>query len=388
MDKRILFVDDEISILRAIRRAFFNSNFTIFIGNSAHEGLEILKDNEVDIVVSDVKMPEMDGITFLTEVKRLYPNIDRIILSGFVERDSVLRAIVSGVAFDYITKPWDNDVLFDKLEYILLMRERLSNRGLVTFLNSIETLPKTGDTFEKFFKAVEENRSIRELTELAEKDVAISTKVLQLVNSAFYAKTKVGSIEQALEIIGVSGIKHILLFSTLKEKTTIDDKQLEELQKFNDLINKTCKLFVRIYEVEKGEKPPQEYYMLGMVTYIGKIILLSYFSEKYFEIKTKLAENRDMTFWEAQLSLEFGDCTHVEIGAYFLSLWNFPLIYFQVILNYMTPYTAPEEIRDVIYILNLAKKYAEYSSDTVIEEILTTKEHNNEIKEYLYEYKK
>jgi len=388
LERRVLFVDDEMSILRAIKRSFFNTKYTVFIGNGAKEGLKILSENQIDVVVSDVKMPEMDGITFLSEVKLLYPNIDRIILSGFVEKESVLKAIVLGVAFDYITKPWENDVLFEKLEYIFLMRERLSNKNLVTFLNSIETLPKIPEIYGEFNSAVENDKSFKEISEIIGKDIAISTKVLQLVNSAFYARTKIGSIEQALQIIGLNGIKNILLYSSLSKDLILNKGQKEELEYYDNLTFVVNKLFIRVYQAIKGENPPQEFYMLGMILYIGKIILLCYFYDRYLEIKEKMKSDKNMTFWEAQISLNFGDCTHIEIGAYFLSLWNFPLEYFQVIFNYMTPYTAPDELREVIYMLNIAKKYGESNLPDVIDDVLNSKKYDTQIKEYFDEYKR
>ena len=388
MKKRVLFVDDELSILKAIKRSFFNTDFSVSTANSAKEALEFLQNNEVDIVVSDVKMPEMDGISFLTEVKNLYPNIDRIVLSGFVERSSVLKAIINGVAFDYMTKPWEGETMVEKLNYIFLMRERLSNKKLVSFLNSIDSLPKLPEIYLEFVKAVENDADFKSIARIIEKDVAISTKILQLVNSAFYTRTKIGSIEQALQIIGLTGIKTIFLYSSLHENRNMKPKELEELKHYDNMIFLVNKLFVKIYNVIKKENPPQEYYMLGIVLYIGKIILLSYFTDRYFEIKSKMKEDKNMTFWEAQLHLDFGDCTHVEIGAYFLGIWNFPLIYFQTIFNYMTPYTAPENIREVIFMLNLAKKYAENAQENIIEEILSTDKHNDYIKEYIYEREK
>ena len=388
MERRVLFVDDEMSILRSIKRSFFNTEYIVFIGNGAKEGLKILSENQIDVVVSDVKMPDMDGITFLSEVKLLYPNIDRIILSGFVEKESVLKAIVLGVAFDYITKPWENEVLFEKLDYIFLMRERLSNKNLVTFLNSIETLPKLPEVYGEFNRAVENDKSFKEISEIIGKDIAISTKVLQLVNSAFYARTKIGSIEQALQIIGLTGIKNILLYSSLSKDLTLSQGQKDDLKYYDNLTFVVNKLFIRIYQIIKGENPPQEFYMLGMILYIGKIILLCYFYERYLEIKEKMKSDENMTFWEAQISLNFGDCTHIEIGAYFLSLWNFPLEYFQVIFNYMTPYTAPEEIKEIIYMLNIARKYAESNLPDVIDGVLNSKNYDTQIKEYFDEYKR
>lgn len=388
MDKRILFVDDEMSILRSIKRVFFNKGYTLYLGNSAKEGLEILKTTDIDIVVSDVKMPEMDGITFLKEVKRLYPNVDRIILSGFVEKDAVLKAIITGIAFDYITKPWDNEVLFDKLKTILFMREKLSSNALITLLNSIETLPKIPEISVEFNNAVESNKSFHEIAQIVEKDIAISSKVLQLVNSAFYARTKVGSVDQAVAIIGFNGIKNIILYSSLIEGATLNKQQKEILAKYDDRAYKTNKLFVKFYELYTGQKTPTDYEMLGLALYVGKVIVLCYFWERYKKVIEQMKKDKEMSFWEAEMNLEYTDLTHIEIGAYFLNLWNFPMLYFQVIFNYMTPDTAPENIREIINVLNIAKKYANNSTDEEIQEILFTKNKDANIKEILDEYKK
>ena len=85
----ILFVDDEKNILRSIRRNLFQAGFEILTASSGAEGLNVLKEHPVDIVVSDVKMPEMDGIEFLTHVKESHPAVSRILLSGYVERNEV-----------------------------------------------------------------------------------------------------------------------------------------------------------------------------------------------------------------------------------------------------------------------------------------------------------
>jgi DNA-binding NtrC family response regulator len=117
--KKVLFVDDEINILKSLRRELFQSKFEVITTNSAVEGLEILEKEKIAVVVSDVKMPNMDGLQFLGIVKETYPDINRVILSGFVEQSSVVSSIIREIATTYFAKPWDTEVLRKSIEHIL-----------------------------------------------------------------------------------------------------------------------------------------------------------------------------------------------------------------------------------------------------------------------------
>ncbi|HDS15759.1 MAG TPA: response regulator [Proteobacteria bacterium] len=87
--KNILFVDDERSVLRALRRTFMNSGYQLYFADSGELGLKILAAGRIDLVLSDMRMPEMDGYEFLRRVRELYPRVIRLILSGFVEENYV-----------------------------------------------------------------------------------------------------------------------------------------------------------------------------------------------------------------------------------------------------------------------------------------------------------
>lgn len=359
MSKNILFVDDELSILKSIRRLFLKSGYNIFLANSAKEGLEIIRTSNIDVVVSDVKMPEVDGLAFLRQVKENYPGIDRIVLSGFVEMDLVLRAIIKGIAFDYITKPWSNDVLVDKLNYVILMREQVNNPKIIEKLNQVEILPKTESIYKELVDSLSSDESIEKIISIIKRDISITTKVMQLVNSAFYTKNKIGSLEQAVEILGIRGIKNIAYNSALNSKIDLNNVQIRDLEKYNKLIVYTNNIFKNIYELYKNEPIPRELELIGLIPFIGKVILLNEYFDRYQEIIELLMADIHMSFWEAQLKSKYTDFTYVELGAYFLNIWNFPISYFNIIYNFMTPHTAPNDIKEIIAILNLSKEYAE-----------------------------
>ena len=107
MEKRtVLFVDDEEKILRSLKRGLMDESYKSLFANSGQEALEILKKNEVHVLVTDMRMPEMSGLELLRIVKKEYPHIVRMVLSGYTQVNTLLTAINQGEIFKFITKPW------------------------------------------------------------------------------------------------------------------------------------------------------------------------------------------------------------------------------------------------------------------------------------------
>jgi diguanylate cyclase len=111
MERTLLLVDDEEDVCSALERVLKRDGYLILRASSGKEGLAILAQQEVGVVISDQRMPEMSGVEFLTQVKELYPNTIRIVLSGYADLDSVTAAINQGAIYKFFTKPWDNDIL-------------------------------------------------------------------------------------------------------------------------------------------------------------------------------------------------------------------------------------------------------------------------------------
>ena len=121
----VLTVDDEKSILNSLRRSLRKEPYRLFTANSGAEGLEILAANDIQLVVSDQRMPNMSGTEFLSQVKELYPDTMRVILSGYAEAEVIVDSINRGEVFRFIGKPWD------ECELKIIIRNGLAHHDLV-----------------------------------------------------------------------------------------------------------------------------------------------------------------------------------------------------------------------------------------------------------------
>jgi diguanylate cyclase (GGDEF)-like protein len=111
MERTLLLVDDEADIISALARVLRKDGYRILSASSGKEGLALLAQHEVGVIISDQRMPEMSGVEFLTRVKELYPHTIRIVLSGYADLDAVMDAINRGAIYKFFAKPWDNETL-------------------------------------------------------------------------------------------------------------------------------------------------------------------------------------------------------------------------------------------------------------------------------------
>ncbi len=158
MPATILFVDDEANILSSLKRLFRPSGYRIFTAESGTAGLEIMAQEPVDMVISDMRMPEMNGAQFLGKVRESWPDTVRILLTGYADIGSTIEAINKGQIYRYISKPWeDNDIT-------ITVRQALERRELEREKARLEELTRVQNEELKELNANLENK-VRERTE-------------------------------------------------------------------------------------------------------------------------------------------------------------------------------------------------------------------------------
>ena len=128
MNPTILLVDDEKDVCSALNRTFRRNNFKVFEANSGEQALDVLANNNIDVIVSDQRMPEMTGTQFFSVVKNLYPNVGRIILSGHSDIEDLQEAINEANIYRFLPKPWDEKQLLETVNSAIPQAISISKR--------------------------------------------------------------------------------------------------------------------------------------------------------------------------------------------------------------------------------------------------------------------
>lgn len=143
-EKTILYIDDEEKNLSSFK-AVFRKEYKVYVASSAQEGIEIMETHPINLVITDQRMPNMTGVEFLERIVDRYPDVTRIILTGYSDVEAIIQAINKGQVYRYITKPWRREELKETidnaLEYHFLKQE---NHGL------IESLRKANSELDRF----------------------------------------------------------------------------------------------------------------------------------------------------------------------------------------------------------------------------------------------
>lgn len=152
---KVLFVDDEVHVLSSIRRAVIDESYIPFFVGSAAEALSIMEKHEISVIVTDMRMPVMDGLTLLTLVKEKYPRTTRVVLSGYTQLTQMLATINQGEIFKFITKPWTIDnqllpIIRQAIDYYNLQVERDTLR---------ENLATKNFAYQSIFRAMEQKKT-------------------------------------------------------------------------------------------------------------------------------------------------------------------------------------------------------------------------------------
>jgi two-component system NtrC family sensor kinase len=165
---KILFVDDEENVLTAVKRVFMDADYTILTALSGKEALKIMEENDVQVIVSDYRMPDMNGVELLKVVRKQREDIIRIILSGYADLNALITAVNEGHIYKFIAKPWNDDEL----------RITISNALDRYFLHK-RNLELTSELEEKNRQLVILNSKLKEFMEQQEAQLEFMRKEIE-----------------------------------------------------------------------------------------------------------------------------------------------------------------------------------------------------------------
>lgn len=346
----ILFVDDETHLLDGLRRMLFKKRdeWNMFFANSGEKALEIMSQNNIDIIITDMRMPGMNGAELLEKVMEKYPGTIRFILSGHSDEKMILNSIK--IAHQFIAKPSNAERIIDAINRAIYLREFLIGSNILSIISKIEELPSVPSIFLKLEQELNSpNVSLSKIAELISEDMSIAAKILQIVNSAFFGLPReTADLVSAVNMLGINIIRSVII--TLKFQNFVTDKEakylsVEKLWTHSQLVAKYAQ---HIYEkIGDNKYSSKEVYAAGLLHDVGKLILLKY--PGYIE--NILMQN---LLSVAEEEYKWLKVSHAEVGAYLLGIWNLPLN----IVTTIAAHHRAEEFTEInlaasIYIANL-----------------------------------
>ena len=320
---RIIFVDDEVRILEGLQRMLRpqRHSWEMAFAPSGQAALQMMEATPFDVIVSDMRMPGMDGAALLKSVREKYPNVLRIILSGYTELEAAVNAVP--VAHQFLVKPCDQDTLQSAIERATSLNSILNNKRLESIIGSMQQLPSLPKSCLEMREALADPTSdSHRIARLVERDPAMSAKVLQLVNSAFFGVARnVSDINTAITYLGKSILENLVLsveiFRVFRPTKPIPGFSLEELHGHAQLAAKMAGHVA-------GDKTIRGLAMVaGLLHDVGKLVLAEATPEHFARaIAGAKKENRPLF----QIEEELTGVSHAEVGAYLLSMWGIPYL--------------------------------------------------------------
>lgn len=321
---RVLFVDDDPLVLQGLRRLLrtTRTDWSHDYATSGVEALELLEQEPFDVIVTDMRMPGMDGAELLTEVMRRHPQIVRIVLSGQAEQATILRSI--GSTHQYLWKPCDAETLNQTLARARSLRDLLASDRLKRLVSQLDTLPSPPDLY---FAVLEECRSphgsITRIADVVAQDVAMTAKILHLMNSAFFGRRRrVSSPLQAVQLLGLNTVKALVLSThvfTQFRGSKPDQRFIERLQAHSVRASACARL---IAASERCDEQVVDDACVGALLHdTGELVLAANVPDEHARARA-WAREHGATMQEGEI--EMLGASHAAVGAYLLGLWALP----------------------------------------------------------------
>jgi HD-like signal output (HDOD) protein len=318
--KSILFVDDEVELLDGLKARLYKqrNNWRMQFVASGDEALGILEKEPVDLIVSDVRMPGMDGGQLLGLVKERWPTTMRIIVSGY--SDPVQAARLTSLAHQYVAKPCEDRQVENTIQRCFGLQELLAQESLRKVVGRIGQLPAMPKTYAKLQSALAQpSVTAAQIADIVMADPAIATKVLQITNSAFFRLRKpIVRIKDAVTYLGFATVRNLVLcaeiFSEWKAPAGLPVDP-DQLQKHAQYAAAACK------SLASERVSPDDAWLAGLLHDIGYWVLIQECPE---ELAQALEASRARGLPLADCERAATGATHAEIGAYLLGLWGVP----------------------------------------------------------------
>jgi putative nucleotidyltransferase with HDIG domain len=321
---RILFVDDERNVLDGLRRMLYvhrNEWDMVFVSSGA-EALRHLSESPFDVLVTDVRMPEMSGIQLLEEVVKRYPQVIRMVLSGTADTELTMQSV--SLAHQYLMKPCDSQTLRATVQRAFCLRLLLNNPGLRDRVSQVQSLPSIPAIYAELMQVLQsDDVSPQTVGRIVARDMGMTAKVLQLVNSAFFGVRKeITSPLDAVVYLGMETTRALVFTASAFSQFRLPRNccfSIEDLQQHSLAVGTLARGIARSMHLSPAAI---DYTFVGGLLHdIGKLVLIASYPGQY---QAALQRSREGSLPLTETERAVFGTSHGEVGAYLLWLWGLP----------------------------------------------------------------
>jgi HD-like signal output (HDOD) protein/ActR/RegA family two-component response regulator len=347
--KRILFVDDEPAILAGLQNLLYKDRrrWDMVFALGGELALGEIRKEPFDIVVSDMRMPGIDGAMLLNTVKDEFPATVRIMLSGHADREAIVRALPA--LHQLLSKPCDATTLRGAIERSLDGADVARDTRIRNIVGGVDKLPTPPDIYFDLTRLMQSPTStVNDVSRVVTRDPGLSAKLLQLVNSAYFGTGQVTtSIQQAVALLGTDRLRYIALTASVFSSPTGQDDacgfSLSEMQRG---AMRAAWLARAIAEPAARD----EAFASTLLHDVGHVVLALGRSAEF-----RMFQDRDAGGESPHaLELELFGVTHADVGARLLAIWGLPQTIVDVVQHHHDPGSAPEPCRRLASIVHVA----------------------------------
>jgi putative nucleotidyltransferase with HDIG domain len=330
---KVLFVDDEPKVLEGLERALRprRDMWDMVFATGGVEGVAALEQGDFDVVITDMRMPDVDGATLLRFAADKSPQTVRVALSGQTDMGAMLRTV--RFAHLFLTKPCEVPTLVGAVERVRQVHQLLDDPSLRAMIGGIAALPTAPSVYSALERAVlSPDTGMDAVAKIIAKDIALSAKILQLVNSAFFGLPRTSTrIEHAVSYLGITVLRALVLAHEIAEVFGGQHVPGFSLDAHESHALHVANLARRIM---RDRSRADDAFIAAILHDAGKVLLASRMPER-FSMALRMAKEQGVPVHIAESELT--GVSHAELGAYLLGLWGLPFDIVEAVANHHNP---------------------------------------------------
>ncbi len=376
----ILFVEKSSDVCQAIHALLCDEAWTIIFANSTINALEVLKDQSIDLIVTDTDLEDGHGIELLTTVKQHFSTVTRIILTAFNSQDTVIKALAEGIAQQLIAIPWVDQEFKEVIRSAIRQTEQQKKHSpeFQQLINSIPLLPSLPESYNNVRSCITaDDVDVEKMAQYIGQDVSLTSILLRWANSALFGQRfQVDTIKKAIIVLGTDIVENLILSEAVNR--AISDKVIKvkgfdfkRFQKHSMASACLSRLLIKtVYPADTMRH--DRAFVAGLLHDMGKLVTASFFADK-FEHAIMASKLNKIPLETAERNQYNTD--HAELGGFLAEWWALPPFIVNAIYWHHAPQNTPME-QDIIsatFAANLLSYNFNYGSngDSVIRQIPT-----------------